>query len=242
MGRHSVTVSSFSASAIRAVCLYYYSGVSSINTNSLFLPAHRIPQGSRHKAADRQSACNNTAKILCHSGRSCKCSYKADHCDHGMADEPQGIDACNNIFHQPDIQTAKNQWNHITSSAHHKVEIHPGTSKPRAIPYFRKRRERTTAISSQQNSTAAIVVHRITLCFSFMILSPFLPSSSKFPSDFHMLFVRTHTSYIVNMEYIRAVRETETELQNGEHIPVSRKYRASVRAEHLKYMKWRTMQ
>ena len=58
----------------------------------------------------------------------------------------------------------------------------------------------------------------------------------------HMFFVRTHTSYIVNMEYIRAVRETETELQNGEHIPVSRKYRASVRAEHLKYMKWRTMQ
>ena len=57
-----------------------------------------------------------------------------------------------------------------------------------------------------------------------------------------MLFVRTHTSYIVNMEYIRVVRETETELQNGEHIPVSRKYRASVRAEHLKYMKWRTMQ
>lgn len=57
-----------------------------------------------------------------------------------------------------------------------------------------------------------------------------------------MLFVRTHTSYIVNMEYIRAVRETETELQNGAYIPVSRKYRASVRAEHLKYMKWRTMQ
>ena len=58
----------------------------------------------------------------------------------------------------------------------------------------------------------------------------------------HMFFVRTHTSYIVNMDYIRVVRETETELQNGEHIPVSRKYRASVRAEHLKYMKWRTMQ
>lgn len=57
-----------------------------------------------------------------------------------------------------------------------------------------------------------------------------------------MFFVRTHTSYIVNMDYIRVVHETETELQNGEHIPVSRKYRASVRAEHLKYMKWRTMQ
>ena len=31
-----------------------------------------------------------------------------------------------------------------------------------------------------------------------------------------MFFVRTHTSYIVNMDYIRVVRETETELQNGE--------------------------
>lgn len=56
-----------------------------------------------------------------------------------------------------------------------------------------------------------------------------------------MLFVRTHASYIVNMEYIRAVLETETELQNGESIPVSRKYRVSVRTAHLEYMKWRTM-
>src|SRR5699024_6284538 len=106
------------------------------------LPAHRIPQGSRHKAADRQSACNNTAKILCHSGRSCKCSYKADHCDHGMADEPQSIDTCNNIFHQPDIQTAKNQWNHITSSAHYEIITHSSAAKPCALSYPGKRRER----------------------------------------------------------------------------------------------------
>ncbi len=57
-----------------------------------------------------------------------------------------------------------------------------------------------------------------------------------------MLFVRTHASYIVNMEYIRVVRETEAELQTGERIPVSRKHRTSVRSEHLKYMKWRTTQ
>ncbi len=56
-----------------------------------------------------------------------------------------------------------------------------------------------------------------------------------------LFFVRTHASYIVNMEYIRAVHETETELQTGGHVPVSRKYRAAVRAEHMKYMKWRTM-
>lgn len=57
-----------------------------------------------------------------------------------------------------------------------------------------------------------------------------------------MLFVRTHTSYIVNMEYIRAVCEAEIELQTGGRIPISRKYRASVREGHLEYMKWRTIQ
>ena len=57
-----------------------------------------------------------------------------------------------------------------------------------------------------------------------------------------MLFVRTHTSYIVNMEYIRAVCEAEIELQTGGCIPISRKYRTSVREGHLEYMKWRTMQ
>lgn len=56
-----------------------------------------------------------------------------------------------------------------------------------------------------------------------------------------MIFVRTHTSYIVNMEYLRVIRETEAELQTGEIIPVSRKYRSSVRTRHLEYMKWRTI-
>ena len=57
-----------------------------------------------------------------------------------------------------------------------------------------------------------------------------------------MLFVRTHASYLVNMEYIRCIRDTEVLLSTGEHIPVSRKYRPSVRSRHLEYLKWRTAQ
>lgn len=57
-----------------------------------------------------------------------------------------------------------------------------------------------------------------------------------------MLFVRTHASYLVNMEYIRSIRDAEVLLSTGEHIPVSRKYRPSVRDKHLEYMKWRAAQ
>ena len=57
-----------------------------------------------------------------------------------------------------------------------------------------------------------------------------------------MLFVRTHASYLVNMEYIRSIRDAEVLLGTGEHIPVSRKYRPSVRDKHLEYMKWRAAQ
>lgn len=57
-----------------------------------------------------------------------------------------------------------------------------------------------------------------------------------------MLFVRTHASYLVNMEYIRCIRDTEILLCTGGHIPVSRKYRPSVRSRHLEYLKWRTAQ
>lgn len=57
-----------------------------------------------------------------------------------------------------------------------------------------------------------------------------------------MLFVRTHASYLVNMEFIRSIRDAEVLLSTGEHIPVSRKYRPSVRDKHLEYMKWRAAQ
>ncbi len=57
-----------------------------------------------------------------------------------------------------------------------------------------------------------------------------------------LLFVRSHASYLVNMEYIRSIRDTEILLQSGEHIPMSRKYRPLVRQKHLEYIKWRSLQ
>ena len=57
-----------------------------------------------------------------------------------------------------------------------------------------------------------------------------------------LLFVRTHASYLVNMEYIHSIRDTEILLQSGESIPMSRKYRPLVRQKHLEYIKWRTLQ
>lgn len=57
-----------------------------------------------------------------------------------------------------------------------------------------------------------------------------------------LLFVRAHASYLINMEYIRSIRDTEILLQSGEFIPMSRKYRPQVRQKHLEYMKWRSLQ
>ena len=57
-----------------------------------------------------------------------------------------------------------------------------------------------------------------------------------------LLFVRAHASYLVNMEYIRSIRDTEILLQSGEHIPMSRKFRLLVRQKHLEYIKWRSLQ
>lgn len=55
------------------------------------------------------------------------------------------------------------------------------------------------------------------------------------------LFVRTHASYIVNLDAVRVIRDAEVLLQSGILVPVSRSYRAEVRAKHLEYMKWRAL-
>lgn len=52
-------------------------------------------------------------------------------------------------------------------------------------------------------------------------------------------FLRTHQSYLVNMRFIEAYGAEELKLKNGEKIPVSRKYRSSVR-EAVK-RNWRYM-
>lgn len=54
-----------------------------------------------------------------------------------------------------------------------------------------------------------------------------------------VFFIRTHASYIVNLEYVHSISDTEIALHSGIRIPVSKKYRDAVRKKHLEYMKWR---
>lgn len=57
-----------------------------------------------------------------------------------------------------------------------------------------------------------------------------------------LLFVRVHTSYIVNMEYILSLGDTSLILRSGAVIPVSKRYRKELRTKHLQYLKWRAHQ
>lgn len=57
-----------------------------------------------------------------------------------------------------------------------------------------------------------------------------------------LLFVRTHMSYIVNLEYICSITETGITLRFGKYIPISKRWRETVRTKHLQYLKWRTGQ
>jgi len=52
-------------------------------------------------------------------------------------------------------------------------------------------------------------------------------------------FVRIHVSYLINMDYVKAIYLDEVVLNNGTHLPISKKYRKSVKAEYMKYTKWR---
>lgn len=42
-------------------------------------------------------------------------------------------------------------------------------------------------------------------------------------------FVRCHQSFLVNLDYVAALGTADVELLGGEHVPVSRRYRAAVR-------------
>lgn len=57
-----------------------------------------------------------------------------------------------------------------------------------------------------------------------------------------LLFVRTHMSYIVNLEYIRSITDTGITLCSDKYIPISRRWRETVRTKHLQYLKWRAGQ
>ncbi len=53
------------------------------------------------------------------------------------------------------------------------------------------------------------------------------------------LFVQIHASYIVNMEYISVIKDTEVTMKNGISLPISKRLRADVREQHLGYIEWR---
>ena len=50
------------------------------------------------------------------------------------------------------------------------------------------------------------------------------------------LFCRLHVSFIVNMDKIRELCDTEVVMENGERLPISKAYRQGVREKHLNYM------
>ncbi len=63
---------------------------------------------------------------------------------------------------------------------------------------------------------------------------------SKVFSDLDVnLFLQSHSSFLVNMKYIRCITETEITLTNGMTIPISKKFRDSVKQRHMEYVEWR---
>lgn len=50
------------------------------------------------------------------------------------------------------------------------------------------------------------------------------------------VFTQIHTSYIVNMEYIRFISDNTLHLSNDITLPISRKYSGNVRQQHLNFM------
>lgn len=53
------------------------------------------------------------------------------------------------------------------------------------------------------------------------------------------IFVQLHNSYLANMEYITCISEAELTLENGNSLPISKKYRKAVKQQHLNFIAWR---
>lgn len=53
------------------------------------------------------------------------------------------------------------------------------------------------------------------------------------------IFMQPHGSYLVNMEQIHSICETNIVLRDGQRIPVSRRRWQQVKEQHLEFMKWR---
>lgn len=53
------------------------------------------------------------------------------------------------------------------------------------------------------------------------------------------LFAQIHVSFLVNLDYIRAIRQGEVALANGTVLPVSKKFQKHIREQHLLFMERR---
>lgn len=56
------------------------------------------------------------------------------------------------------------------------------------------------------------------------------------------LFAQTHVSFIVNLEHVRSIRQAEITLAGEIVLPISQKYRKSIRAQHLLFVERRCVQ
>lgn len=53
------------------------------------------------------------------------------------------------------------------------------------------------------------------------------------------IFLQIHTSYLVNMEFIRFISEIEVVLEGDVKLPISKKFRKEAKSQHLNFMEWR---
>lgn len=53
------------------------------------------------------------------------------------------------------------------------------------------------------------------------------------------IFLQIHVSYLVNMEHIRCITESQVTLTSGDTLPISKKFRNDTKQRHMEYMEWR---
>lgn len=53
------------------------------------------------------------------------------------------------------------------------------------------------------------------------------------------IFARLHVSYLVNLGHIRKITKDQAELDNGVILPISKKYKDSIREQQINFVKWR---
>ena len=54
-----------------------------------------------------------------------------------------------------------------------------------------------------------------------------------------ILFVQTHASYIVNMDFISIIKDSEITMKDNNALPISKRYRDEVKEQYFKYLEWR---